>query len=82
METLPASVAKIFDELLTSDEIDDDQLEFLRQTIADSGALAKTERLIAEHSQRSIEALADLDISDQGRKMLSHLADKVINRSH
>ena len=82
LETLPSSVAKIFDELLTSDEIDDDQLDFLRQTILDSGALAKTERLIAEHSQRSIEALADLEISDQGRKMLSHLADKVITRAH
>ncbi|MEL0200311.1 MAG: hypothetical protein VW959_03065 [Aquiluna sp.] len=63
-------------------EIDSDQLEFMRQTITDSGALEKTERLIEEHSNRAIEGLANLEISDQGRKMLAALAQKVINRSH
>ena len=53
----------------------------MRQAIIDSGAVDKTERLIAEHSQRSIEALAALEISDQGRMMLAALADKVINRN-
>ena len=81
LETLPNSVKRIFEELLTSGEIETDQLEFMRQTIIDSGSLDKTERLISEHSGRSIEALAMLDISDQGRKMLAALADKVINRN-
>jgi geranylgeranyl diphosphate synthase type I len=53
----------------------------MRQVISQSGALEKTERLIAEHSNRSIEALAQLEISDQGRRMLSALAEKVINRN-
>jgi geranylgeranyl diphosphate synthase type I len=82
IETLPSTVAKIFDELLTSGEIDDEQLEFMRTTIKDSGALDKTERLIEEHSSRAIEALASLDVTDQSRKMLSLLTDKVINRAH
>ena len=82
IETLPSTVAKIFDELLTSGEIDDEQLEFMRTTIKDSSALDKTERLIEEHSSRAIEALASLDVTDQSRKMLSLLTDKVINRAH
>ena len=81
LETLPSSVKRIFEELLTSGEIEAEQLEFMRQAIVDSGAMEKTERLIAEHSNRSIEALANLDISDQGRNMLAALADKVINRN-
>ena len=81
LETLPLSVKRIFEELLTTGEIEAEQLEFMRQAIVDSGATKKTERLIAEHSQRSIEALASLDISDQGRMMLAALADKVINRN-
>ena len=81
LEALPQSVARIFEELLTSGEIADDQLNFMRQSIEESGALSKTERLIQEHSTRSIEALAALEISDQGRKMLAALAEKVINRN-
>lgn len=82
METLPSTVAKIFEELLTSGEIDSEQLDFMRTTITESGALDKTERLIEEHSQRAIEALATLEVTDQARRMLSALTDKVINRSN
>lgn len=81
LETLPSSVANLFDELLGDSEMEDEQLEFLRSTIEESGALAKTERMIQEHSQRAIEALAQLEVSDQGRKMLSALAEKVIRRN-
>lgn len=81
LETLPTSIQRIFDELLCSGEINEEQLDFMRQTISESGSLEKTERLISEHSRRSIEALAELEISDQGRKMLAALADKVINRN-
>jgi geranylgeranyl diphosphate synthase type I len=81
METLPSTVAKIFEELLTSGDIDSEQLEFMRTTIQESGALNKTERLIEEHSTRAIEALASLEVTDQARKMLSYLTDKVINRA-
>lgn len=81
LEALPTSVANLFDELLAADEIDDEQLEFLRSSIVESGALSKTERLIEEHSQRAIEGLAALEVSDTGRRMLSLLAEKVIRRS-
>lgn len=81
LEALPASVARIFEELLTSGELDAEQIEFMRNAIIDSGALAKTESLIEEYSNRAIEALADLDISDQGRMELANLTQAVINRS-
>lgn len=81
LENVPSSVQKTFEELLNSGEIDSEQLGFLRSVITESGAATKTERLIEEHSTRSIEALANLEISNQGRAMLAALADKVINRN-
>jgi geranylgeranyl diphosphate synthase type I len=80
LENVPASVSKIFNELLVAGDIEDEQLSFMRQTITDSGALAKTERMIEEHSTRAIEALAGLEVNSQARKMLSYLTEKVINR--
>ncbi|MCF8528318.1 MAG: polyprenyl synthetase family protein [Aquiluna sp.] len=81
LESIPTPVARTFEELLTSGAIDQEQLSFMLETIEESGALAKTERLILEHSKKSIEALASLEISNQGRKELAYLADAVINRS-
>jgi geranylgeranyl diphosphate synthase type I len=81
LEAAPKSVGKIFEELLVSGDLDQGQVEFMRATIRESGALDKTERLIAEHSRSSIEALAALEISDSGRKELADLADAVIHRS-
>lgn len=81
LEALPASVAKLFEELLVSGEIDQEQLDFMREAIQESGALARTERMIEEYSAQAIEALSTLDISDQGREMLAKLTDAVINRA-
>jgi hypothetical protein len=36
--------------------------------------------MIEEHSVRAIEALSNLEVTDQARKMLSVLTEKVINR--
>jgi geranylgeranyl diphosphate synthase type I len=81
LEALPPSVARIFEELLVSGELDSEQIEFMRNAIVDSGALAKTEALIEEYSDRAIEALSELEISEQGRKELANLTQAVINRS-
>jgi geranylgeranyl pyrophosphate synthase len=53
----------------------------MRNAIVDSGALAKSEALIEQYSDRAIEALAELEISEQGRKELANLTQAVINRS-
>jgi geranylgeranyl diphosphate synthase type I len=81
LEALPSSVAKIFEELLVSGEIDPEQLDFMRNAIVDSGALARTERMIAEYSDQAVTALSVLDVSDTSREMLAKLADAVINRA-
>jgi geranylgeranyl diphosphate synthase type I len=81
LEALPPSVAKIFEELLVSGEIDPEQLDFMRNAIVDSGALARTERMIAEYSDQAVTALSVLDVSDTSREMLAKLADAVINRA-
>ena len=81
LEAVPASIGKTFEELLVSGELDGEQIDFMRETIESCGALEKTERLILEHSRRSIEGLSMLEISNEGRKQLAYLADAVINRA-
>ena len=81
LESVPPPIAKTFEELLVSGDLDSDQIDFMRETIESSGALEKTERLILEHSRRSIEGLSRLEISNEGRKQLAYLADAVINRA-
>lgn len=81
LESLPTSVASIFEELLVSGDIDQEQLEFMRSSITESGALTKTERMIADYSDQAIQALSVLEISEPSREMLAKLTDAVINRS-
>ena len=54
----------------------------MQQMIADSGALTKTERMIEELADRSLDSLAQAELADDGRAALTDLALKVINRSH
>ena len=79
-ESLTPSIGKIFDELLSSRELDAEQIKFLQQTIIDSGALAKTERMMIELGDESLNALAELDIDPRAKEELKSLALKVINR--
>lgn len=79
-ETLPSSVGRIFDELLTSRSLDGEQIGFLQRTITESGALAKTERMIDELAEESLNALDSLDIDPRAKEQLRELALKVINR--
>ncbi len=81
LEAVPASVGKLFEELLTSGELELEQIEWMRNLIVESGALEKTEKLISEYSSRSIEALAALEIDEVARLALAQLANAVINRA-
>jgi geranylgeranyl diphosphate synthase type I len=81
LESVPNSVGRVFEELLTSGELDAEQIEFMRNLIVESGALGKSESLITEYSSRSIDALAVLDISEEARLALAQLANAVINRA-
>lgn len=81
LQGLPTGVAKIFEELLTGREIDDEQVSFMQQAITESGALKKVERMIVEYWEAALNALDSLEISELGRERLGQLAEAVINRA-
>ncbi len=79
-EALMPSVGKIFDELLSSRKLEDEQIAFLQQTIKGSGALSKTEQMIEELANESLSALDMLEIDPTAKLQLRELAMRVINR--
>lgn len=81
-ETLSHSVATIFDEMLASRELSEEQIAFLQQTIIESGALAKTERMIEDLAKQSEDALDAIEFPENAKAMLRQLANKVVNRNH
>lgn len=78
---LSPSIARIFEELLCSRELDGEQIAFMQQAITESGALAKTERMIEELADESLATLDALDIDPIAKAQLKLLAEKAINRS-
>ncbi len=79
-ETLKSSVSKVFDDLLTSRNLDEQQIKFLQNTISGCGALAKTEAMIEDLANQSLEALSLLEVTETAREQLRGLALKVIRR--
>lgn len=74
------SMSQAFEELLTSRELETQQIAFMQQLIKESGALDKTERMINELADRSLEALDEASLDTQAKEVLRSLALKVINR--
>lgn len=79
-ESLSASVGAVFDEMLSSRELTNEQIGFLQQTISGSGALAKTERMIEKLADQSLIALDALNIETAAKEELRKLALKAIQR--
>ena len=74
------SMITTFEELLTSRELDAEQIAFLQKLISDSGALQKTERMILELGDRALENLDAMEVQPEAKATLKALALKVINR--
>lgn len=74
------SMAESFEELLTSRELDAHQIAFMQKLIKDSGALEKTERMIVELGDRSLESLDAANLEESAKATLKALALKVISR--
>jgi geranylgeranyl diphosphate synthase type I len=74
------SMADSFEELLTSRELDAQQIAFMQKLIQESGALEKTERMIIELGDRSLEALESSSLEENAKAELKALALKVVNR--
>jgi geranylgeranyl diphosphate synthase type I len=73
-------MAESFEELLTSRELDAQQIAFMQKLIQDSGALEKTERMIVELADRSLDSLDASSLEPTAKAELKSLALKVINR--
>ena len=80
-QSLSNSVGKLFDEMLSSRELTDEQVAFLQQTIIGSRALEKVERTISELADQAMSALNQIDIDSQAKAQLKSMAQKVINRT-
>lgn len=78
--SLSHSVGKLFDEMLSSRELTDEQVAFLQQTIIGAGALEKVERTITELADKSMDALERIEIDTQAKANLRWMAQKVIDR--
>jgi geranylgeranyl diphosphate synthase type I len=79
-QSLSSSVGKLFDEMLSSSELTDEQVAFLQQTIIGSKALEKVERTISELADQAMSALNQIDVDPQAKAQLKSMAQKVINR--
>ena len=79
-QELGYSTVKLFDELMASRDLTDEQVRLLQETIRGSGALAKVERMIEELSNESLLALSQLQLDPYGKTQLEGLARKVVNR--
>lgn len=80
LEIKSPSMNTTLEELLTSRELTSDQIGFLQKLIEDSGALAKTERMIVELGDRALMTLEAAELDEQGKAALKQLALKVVNR--
>ena len=78
--SLSNSVGKLFDEMLSSRELTNEQVGFLQQTIIGSGALEKVERTITELADQAMAALNRITLEPQAMAHLKSMAEKVINR--
>ncbi|MBD8044960.1 polyprenyl synthetase family protein [Arthrobacter sp. Sa2BUA2] len=62
-------------------DLGDDAVASLRQIIKESGALATTEALIAEHTEQAFSTLAELAVDEQTRSALKSLAHAAVTRT-
>ncbi|MCC9145024.1 MULTISPECIES: polyprenyl synthetase family protein [unclassified Arthrobacter] len=75
------NVRKEMTALLGDPDLDDDGVEHLRGIIVDTGALAATEKLIAQHTDAAFSALSALQVDDISRAALDALAHSAVKRS-
>jgi geranylgeranyl diphosphate synthase type I len=79
-QKLPASAARLFDELLGDNELDEQQIAMLQTAVRDSGAVEQVERIIAHNLATATAALADAPLARSARDELGALADAVTTR--
>jgi len=80
-QKLPASAARVFDELLGDRSLDADQIAMLQTAVRESGAVDQVERVIAHHVEQARTALADAPLARSALEELTALAETVTRRT-
>lgn len=81
LSTGSGAVRKEITDKLGQPDLDDAAVQSLRAAIEDSGALATTEALIAEHTEQAFNTLAALAVDEQTRSALGSLAHAAVTRT-
>ncbi|MFF0910348.1 polyprenyl synthetase family protein [Microbacterium enclense] len=80
-ERLDTGARRTVDELLGDPDLDAAQIADLQRTIVDTGALARTEELIAEYARRADRALSGARLGDAAVNELRELARAATQRT-
>lgn len=80
-ENLGASTIRLMNEMLGDPDLSDNQIETLRQTLLDSGAVDRVEEMVSEQSALAHRAIDELETHEDARLALHQLADKVSQRT-
>ncbi len=80
-EALPSSARALVDELLGDPELTDAQVDVLRRSFVDCGAVAQVERAIEASVERARAALATARLAQAATRELGALADAVAIRT-
>ncbi|MER1995389.1 MAG: polyprenyl synthetase family protein [Arthrobacter sp.] len=76
-----AAIRKLITEQLGRPDLTEGDVASLRSAIEESGALATTEALIAEHTEQAFSTLAALAVDEQTRSALESLAHAAVTRT-
>jgi len=77
---LPGSARSLLDELLGDPELDEAQIDLIRRTLRECGAVDQVERAIEYHVRRAVEAIESAHITASSRRELVALAEAVSRR--
>ena len=80
-QSLEPHVRRIVDELIGDRDLDAAQIELLRTTIRESGAVDEVEALIDQHVAKAVDAMTGAPLSASSREQLLELARRVTSRS-
>lgn len=79
-QKLPATAARLFDELVGDRSLDTQQIEMLQTAVRDSGAVEHVERVIAHNLSVAHAALVDAPLARSARDELTSLAEAATRR--
>jgi len=77
---LPASARSLLDELLGDPELDDAQIDLIRRTLRECGAVDQVERGIDYNVEQAVKAISGAYITSSARRELIALAEAVSRR--